>query len=59
MKNAVLNCKEFKRNLRLIILSQFFYAVVKGNYDTDQSIKNNNIMSVFDEFKSEKGITIK
>ena len=55
MKNTVPDCKEFKRNLRFIILSQFFYAGVKGNYDADESIENDNIMSVFDEFKSEKG----
>lgn len=54
MKNAVPDCKEFKRNLRLIILSQFFYAGVKGNYEADENIYN-DIMSVFNEFKIEKG----
>ena len=59
MENALIDCKEFKRNLRFIILSQFFYASVKGNYDTDESIENNHIMFVFHEFKSEKGKKIK
>ena len=40
MKNAVFDCKKLKRNLRLIILSQFFYTGVKGNYDADENIEN-------------------
>ena len=62
-EKAVPGCKKFKRNLRLIILSQIFFfflsAGVKGNYDADESIENDNIMSIFDEFKSEKGGKIK